>query len=238
MQDVYHTFKWRGWKDFGTGALGDMACHTVNMPFRALKLGYPTVVECEEASTLFAETYPKTSRIRFDFPEREGLPPMKFWWYDGNPDDTSVPPLRPRPALTKDIAEIYDKVEYSGCLVIGDKGRLFSPNDYGASSLLMLAGEKGYSAMDNHEAARAVPQTIPRSPGHNEEWFRMMREGTPAYSNFSIAAKLTEIILLGCIALRVGPGKEMQWNGPRMKSPNCPEAAQFVRRHNRDGWKV
>ena len=84
-KDVYHTFKWRGWFDFGTGALGDMACHTVNMPFRALKLGYPNVVECEKASRIYPETFPKTSRIRFEFPEREGLPPLKFWWYDGNP---------------------------------------------------------------------------------------------------------------------------------------------------------
>src|SRR5438552_6087283 len=84
---VYHPFAWRGWKDFGTGALGDMACHAVNMPFRALKLGYPNVVECEETSELHQETYPKTSRIRFEFPAREGLPPLKFWWYDGNPND-------------------------------------------------------------------------------------------------------------------------------------------------------
>ena len=62
-----------------------MACHTVNMPFRALKLGYPNVVECELASRVYPETFPKTSRIRFEFPEREGLPPLKFWWYDGNP---------------------------------------------------------------------------------------------------------------------------------------------------------
>src|SRR6187402_233294 len=67
------------------GALGDMACHTVNMPFRGLKLGYPTGVELELASRIYPETFPLTSRIRFDFPEREGLPPCKFWWYDGNP---------------------------------------------------------------------------------------------------------------------------------------------------------
>src|SRR5438045_1892685 len=78
---VYHPFVWRGWFDFGTGALGDMACHTVNMPFRALKLGYPNVIECELASRTFSETFPKTSRIRFDFPAREDLPPLKFWWY-------------------------------------------------------------------------------------------------------------------------------------------------------------
>jgi predicted dehydrogenase len=234
-EKVYHDFVWRGWHDFGTGALGDMACHMVNMPFRALKMGYPHLVVCEETSTSFPETYPKTSRIRFEFPQREGLPPLKFWWYDGNPDDKSVAPLRPPPELTREILDIYAKIP-EGVLVVGDKGTYFSPTDSGANSVLKLQGEKGYTATDKHEAVRAVPQSIPRSPGHNEEWFRMMRDGTPAYSNFAIASKLTEIILLGCVAMRVGPGKEMQWDGEQMASPNCPEAAQYLRRHNREGW--
>ena len=230
---VYHDFKWRGWYDFGTGALGDMACHTVNMPFRALKMGYPSVVECEASSALHSETFPKTSRIRFEFPEREGLVPLKFWWYDGNPDD-KISPMRPHLEAVRDLMEMYDKLPQSGCLLVGDKGKLFSPDDYAANSLLMLKGESGFSAMEKHEAAKTIPQTIPRSPGHNEEWFRMMRDGTPAYSNFAIASKLTEIILLGCVALRVG--KEMKWDGEAMKSPNCPEATQYLQRHNRDGW--
>jgi hypothetical protein len=213
-----------------------MACHTVNMPFRALKLGYPTVVECEETSTLFKETYPKTSRIRFEFPAREGMVPLKFWWYDGNPGDQSVTLLRPNEQVTKEIREMRDGLPGSGCLLVGDKGKLFSPDDYGSQFYLMVGDEKEYKAGKDHEAVKAVPQTIPRSPGHNEEWFRMMREGTPAYSNFDIAAYLTEIILLGCIAMRVGVGKRMEWDGPNMKSRNCPEAAQFVRRQNRPGW--
>ena len=235
---VYHDFVWRGWHDFGTGALGDMACHMVNMPFRALKMGYPAVVECEETSALHPETYPKTSRIRFEFPEREGLAPLKFWWYDGNPDDPSTPALRPPPELTRDVVEIYGKVPEGGVLLVGDKGNFFSPSDSAAKSVLMLKGEKSYSATEKHEAAQAVPQSIPRSPGHNEEWFRMMRDGTPAYSNFAIASKLTEINLLGCVAMRVGVGKEVKWDEEQMNSPNCPEAAQYLERHDRDGWKV
>ncbi len=237
--DTYHDFKWRGWYDFGTGALGDMACHLVNMPFRALKMGYPTVVECEAASQLYPETFPKTSRIRFEFPEREGLVPLKFWWYDGNPDDTGTPALRPSKEVAAELLDMYDnKLPSGGFLLVGDKGKLFSPNDYAANSMLMLAGDKGFAATEKHEAANAVPKTIPRSPGHNEEWFRMMRTGEPAYSNFSIAAKLTEIILLGCVALRVGVGKNMAWHGESMKSPNCPEAKKFLRRENRAGWTV
>jgi hypothetical protein len=234
-EGVYHDFKWRGWNDFGTGALGDMACHTVNMPFRALKLGYPTLIECEMASRICPETYPLTSRIRFEFPEREGLPPLKFWWYDGNPDNTNKP-MRPYPDIVRDVVNMRTKLPVSGCLVIGEKGQLFSPDDYGSMFFVQLEGEKKFTNGKDHEACKAVAQTIPRSPGHNQEWFDMMKGGAPAYSNFEIAGYLTEIILLGCIALRVGEGVKMEWDGPNMKSPNCPQAAQFVKRNERTGW--
>ncbi|MCC6823751.1 MAG: Gfo/Idh/MocA family oxidoreductase [Verrucomicrobiota bacterium] len=234
-KDVYHTFAWRGWYEFGTGALGDMACHTVNMPFRALKLGYPSVVECEIDSRVYPETFPKSSRIRFEFPEREGLPPLKFWWYDGNPSD-ALKPLRPEADVTKEIVGTMGSLPVAGALIVGDKGKLFSPDDYGARFFVAMKGQEEMVAGDKHEACKAVPQIIPRSPGHMQEWFRMMKDGTPSYSNFDIAAYLTEIILLGCVALRVGEGRRMDWDGPNMKSTNLPEAAQYVRRNNRPGW--
>ena len=237
-KDTYHTFKWRGWYDFGTGALGDMACHTVNMPFRALKLGYPNVVECELASRIYSETFPKTSRIRFEFPEREGLPPLKFWWYDGNPDDKSLSPLRPPAHSIKEIIGTYDDLPGSGALIIGEKGKVFSPDDYGAKFFVSMKGKDEFVASEASEACKDVPQTIPRSPGHMKEWFEMIRNGTPSYSNFDIAAYLAEVILLGCVALRVGEGRRMEWDGPNMKSPNVPEAAKFVKRNNRKGWEV
>jgi predicted dehydrogenase len=243
---VYHPFAWRGWYDFGTGALGDMACHTVNMPFRALKLGYPTSVELEVASRIYPETFPLTSRIRFDFPEREGLPPCKFWWYDGNPSSKHemfkagnfVNPLRPSADLTAEIVAQRGELPASGCLVIGDKGKLFAGDDYGARFQVVLKDEKEYTASEKHEACKAVPESIPRSPGHDQEWFAMMKGGPPAYSNFDIAAYLTEIILLGCVALRSGVGHKLEWDGPNMRATNAPEAAQFVKRQNRKGWEI
>ncbi len=235
-KNAYHRFAWRGWFDFGTGALGDMACHTVNMPFRALKLGYPSVVECELASRIYSETFPKTSRIRFEFPAREGLPPLKFWWYDGNPKD-HLRPLRPDGKSIKEILATYDELPPSGALIIGDKGKVFSPDDYG-SKFLVSMGDKEFVAGDRDEACKAIPESIPRSPGHMQEWFRMMKDGTPAYSNFDIAAYLAEVILLGCVALRVGEGNRMEWDGPNMRSPNLPEATQFVQRNNRAGWEA
>ena len=254
---TYHPFAWRGWWDFGTGALGDMACHTVNMPFRALKMGYPTVVECEETSKLNKETYPKTSRIRFEFPEREGMPPLKFWWYDGAPGDREVKALRPPEDITKEIAEFEQKQKRnaaagerpklppSGCLLIGDKGKVYSPDDYGSQFYVLTEGEKEFVDGGKHEGAKAVEQTIPRNEGQGgdderqkAEWFRMMKGGEPAYSNFDIAAYLTEIILLGCIAMRVGVKKRMDWDGPNMRSTNVAEAAQYVRRQSRPGWEL
>lgn len=243
--NVYQPFVWRGWYDFGTGALGDMACHTVNMPFRALKLGYPSVVECELSSRMYPESFPKTSRIRFEFPEREGLPPLKFWWYDGNPQDPTadpIKPLRPDADAVHEIISMRNNLPESGALIIGDKGKLFSPDDYGAHFFVCRKGEDTYVSGDTDEACKAVPQTIPRLSGqdkdliHQGEWFTMMRTGKPSYSNFDIAAYLAEVILLGCVALRVGEGKRMEWDGPGMKSPNLPEAAQFVKRENRAGW--
>lgn len=241
---VYHPFDWRGWYDFGTGALGDMACHTVNMPFRALKLGYPSVIECEIASRMYPETFPLTSRIRFEFPEREGLPPIKFWWYDGNPEDP-LKPLRPDAGTIHEIVNARNNLPGSGALIIGQKGKLFSPDDYGAKFLVCMNGQENFVPGEESEACKAVPETIPRNefPGggttrHMAEWFQMMKTGTPAYSNFEIAGYLAEVILLGCVALRVGEGVRMEWDGPGAKSPNVAAAERFVKRENRKGWEA
>lgn len=235
---VYHAFNWRGWFDYGTGALGDMACHTVNMPFRALKMGYPSVVEYEMGSRFYPETFPKTSRIRFEFPEREGLAPLKFWWYDGNPGD-ALKPLRPDANLVKDLVAFRDKLDGSGCLLIGEKGQIFSPDDYGSQFYIKMKDEKEFVGGDRHEACKAVPQSIPRSPGHDKEWFEAMKAGKPelAYSNFEIAGYLTEIILLGCVALRVGEGRRLDWDGPSAQAKNV-DVSQFTKRTYRKGFEL
>jgi predicted dehydrogenase len=211
----YHPFVWRGWCDFGTGALGDMACHTCNMPFMALKLGYPTSIESE--STAFnGESYPKSSRIRFEFPAREGMPALTFWWYDGG--------RKPSKETTKEL----DKVPGSGCLLVGENGKLFSPDDYGASFQLFPE--------EKFEDYKGPPETLPRSPGHYVEWIRAAKGGTPAMSNFDYSARLTEIILLGNIAVRTG--KKIEWDGPAMKATNSPEAEQFVRKEYPKGYPM
>jgi len=236
-KDVYHRFKWRGWFDFGTGALGDMSCHMVNMPFRALKLGYPTIIECEEVVGPKPETYPKSSRIRYEFPEREGLPPLKFWWYDGNPQDKEVRPLRPGGELVKEIVEMQDGLPASGCLLIGDKGKAFALDSSAGNFYVLLKGETEYVSVKNHPAGIAVPQNFERSPGHVQEWINAIQGGKPAYSNFDIAAYLTEINLLGCVALRHGVRQKIEWDGPNAKARNA-DVSHLVRREYRKGWEL
>jgi hypothetical protein len=245
--DVYHHFKWRGWQDFGTGALGDMACHTANMPFRALKLGYPSEIEAW-SSGINQETYPLKSRIRFLFPAREGLAPVNFHWYDGGDPKPSNPFVhdgnnKPAKEVTADIEAMMGEVPGSGCLLIGDKGKLFSPDDYGAKFFIRLNGEKELSNGAAHDAVKAIPQTIARNAfqgngdyRHHLEWIAGCKGGPMPYSNFDIAAYLTEIILLGCVAMRVG--KKLEWDGPNMRATNAPEAMQFVNRTNRKGWTI
>jgi hypothetical protein len=238
--NIYQPFNWRGWFDYGTGPLGDMACHTVNWPFRALKLGYPTEIEAS-SSGMKPEMYGNSSRIRFEFPAREGMPPVTLHWADGG----NTPPAE----VTADITAEFGGISPSGCIMVGDKGMVFSPDD-GDQDLrvfVKLKDEKVIVAAARHEVARAIPETIPRNAfdihqppdcRHHQEWFAACKSGKheTAYSNFEIAAYLTEIILLGCVALRAG--KKLEWDGPGMKATNCPEAAQFLKRDYRAPWKI
>jgi hypothetical protein len=245
--NVYHPFAWRGWQDFGTGALGDMACHTANMPFRALKLGYPTEIEAW-SSGINQESWPLKSKIRFEFPARAGLVPATFWWYDGgnpkpeNPfahDGNNKPPG----GVTADVEGMMGTVPGSGCILIGDKGKIFSPDDYGAKFFLRLKDEKELTDGRNHEAVKAIPRKIEfnafagtADARQHLEWIAACKGGKPGYSDFDTAAYLTEIILLGCVALRVG--QKLEWDGPNMRAKNTRAADLFVKRENRKGWSL
>ena len=264
---VYDNFKWRGWQDFGTGALGDMACHTVNMPFRALNLGYPTEIEGLALGMMNKETYPLGSKIRFEFPQRTtkiaaahktflhrhdtiSQSPCTFTWYDGGQPDASAPnghdfSNKPPKELLADIEALRGEVPNSACLLIGDGGKIFSPDDYGEQFFIKLNDEQKLVHYKKHPAVETIAQTIPRNPfkgdtdkRHHLEWLDAIKQGRPdlCYSRFDIGARLTEIMLLGCVSLRVG--KKIEWDGPNMKAINCPEAAPYIQRVNRDGWKL
>ena len=262
---IYEPFVWRGWQDFGTGALGDMACHTVNMPFRALDLGYPTEIEAAPFGQMNKESYPVGSKIRFQFPSRKASIPIEhphlfhhhrtiehdavtLWWYDGGQPDPAArgghdlsnkPPIE----LTADIVALQGEVPESGCLLVGDGGTVFSPDDYGSSFFVKLKGEEKFRHYTKHPALAQYPARIPRNAygknaglAHAQEWLNAIKQDKPelCYSRFDIAARLAEIMLLGCVSLRVG--KKIEWDGPKMVAKNCPEAAPFIKRENRSGW--
>lgn len=230
---IYHPFSWRGWWDYGTGALGDMGCHTANMAFMALKLGSPTTVVAENGE-INPETFPTWAKVTYEFPARGDMGPCKVVWYEGQKGGNRV---LPPPELLRKVLQPYEKLSDSGSLLVGEKGILFSPNDYGAS--YRFAGE---NAKDIEAAVANVPESLPRNGkgdgGMKEEWVRAMRSGEPktALSNFDYAGALTEFILLGNVAMRCG--KKLEWNGVELKAMNCPEAAQYVKREYRSGWTL
>jgi predicted dehydrogenase len=207
----YHPFAWRGWWDFGNGALGDMACHTANMPYMALDLSNPTSVVAETSGTNH-DSYPKWSIIHFEFPATDKRPAVTLTWYDGG--------KRPPTAL-------FDGKEPdgSGSLLVGEKGKLYSPGDYGTDRVL-LGG------------AMETDVTFPESPGHFDEWVRAIKGGDPAMSNFAdYAGPLTETILLGNLAVWAD-GKKIEWDAKNLKATNAPEVDSVIRPKYRHGYSL
>ena len=216
---AYLPFKWRGWFDFGTGAIGDMGCHTANLAFMALKLGHPTSAEAMVSTDTNAETYAGKSIIRYEFPARGDMPAVTYFWYDGG--------NRP-PRYVGNGVKLPEKISDSGLLLVGDKGVLFSPNDYGAEFTLLPEQDfKGYEA---------PAPTLPRSPGHPIEWIQACKGGPVAMSNFDYAGPFTESILVGTLAVRAR--EKILWDGAAMRVTNNEALNRFVKPEYRAGWTL
>jgi predicted dehydrogenase len=231
-KEFYHPFNWRGWWDFGTGALGDMACHTANLPFYATKLKYPTSVRAE-AGDLNPETYPSWARILWEFPERDGMPAVKFHWYEGRMLGDLV--LPDKSLFTGVTFDDNNKFPTGGALVIGEKGRLFQNDDYGNSWRLLP--EKDFADF------KAPEQTLARykddiDTSMKKEWVAAIKgEIDQPFSNFGYAGVLTEAMLLGNVAIK-NAGQRLEWDGEAMKFTNNDQANQSIRRPARSGWDV
>jgi predicted dehydrogenase len=225
---VYHPHDWRGWWDFGTGAMGDMACHTANLAFMALKLGLPTRVS-SESGAINPETYPAWATITYEFPARGDLPPVKLTWYEGARDGArNLPP--------SDLLQ-GETPPSSGSLLVGEKGSIFSPSDYGADQVLLPA--KQFEGKQPETPAQERKRQAKESDAaHKAEWVRAIREGDPsiAWSNFGYSGTLTEAMLLGNVSVRLGKTIEYDANSGRVT--NCPEAARLLRPEYRAGWTL
>ncbi|MFO0959209.1 MAG: Gfo/Idh/MocA family oxidoreductase [Isosphaeraceae bacterium] len=231
VKDTYHPFKWRGWWDYGTGAIGDMACHTANMAFRALKLAHPTKVSAENGE-VNPETYPGWARVTMLFPAREGMPPVKLTWYEGKKDGKLV---LPDEEITGRFLKDGEKLPTSGSFLVGEKGILYSPNDYGAEVRLY---PKELAEGVNTKTPEKLPINNKGDQGMKNEWVEAIKANKPeiAYSNFDIASLLTEAFLLGNVAIRTG--KSLDWDGPGLKVTNVPEANALIQTEYRRGWEV
>lgn len=237
-----HPHEWHGWHDFGDGSLGNMGCHVMDGAHWALKLGHPTSIEVEQMVGGSDERYPVSTRIRWDYPAREGLPPVKVYWFDGmkpgvkeagqgDTIGTVDRKARNRPPIVEELEKKYARnFGSNGTIYVGDKGYMHT-GTYGDGTRIVP-----------EEKNKEFPQpakTLPRvTGGHHGSFFAAIRGGEPAASNFEVASKLTEMILLGCLAIKAGAGKKVQWDGQSMQCTNLPDLNRHIQRQYRKGWEV
>lgn len=221
---AYHSFAWRGWLDFGTGALGDMACHTINVAAMGLELFDPASAEVLDTSGIVDnETYPEWTIIKTEFGSRGNRGPLSLTWYDGG---------EKLPENKRAYREHLQgqRAAGSGLLIVGEQGTFYSVNDYGAEYKLLPA--------EKYKDFKAPEKSLPRSPGHFTEWVEAIKAGDPskALSNFDYAARLTETVLLGVVALKAGA--RIDWDAENMRARNNPGADKFIRRDYRPGFSI
>lgn len=216
----YYPFNWRGWYDFGCGALGDMACHILDAVNWALLLDAPVSVECVKIEGKNPYTFPTKSIVKFEFAARGNMPPVNVFWYEGG---LKPPVPEGLPADVK-LGDIGDPS--NGSLFIGEKG-FITTGTYGEGTRLVPD--------DKMKDYQFPPKFLTRSPGHYRDWIRACKGGDPACSNFSYSGPFTEWVALGVIAQR-SEGK-LTWDRAKMKVTNNSEANKFVKPYVRKGWK-
>jgi len=218
----------RGWYDFGTGALGDMGHYSFHPIFRILKLGPPATVEATRSQSWSMRdytwhkdvnlvSYPHASTIRWEFPARADMPPVALHWYDGGL----------RPPMPRELEADGEPMPEEGMLLVGDNGKILADFTGGNPRLIPKARMRDF---------KAPPQTLPRPIGELEQWIRACKTGTPTEASFENAYPFAETILLGTVALRVN--KKLYWSSAEMSFTNAPEARQWLSRKYREGWEL
>jgi predicted dehydrogenase len=202
----YHPYHWRGWWHFANGTLGDLACHHMDLSHWALDLSYPTTVEAE-GPAVDAEVCPAWLKVHYQYPATAARPGVHLTWYHGD----KRPPEAP-------------KSWGGGTLFIGEKGMLLA--DYNRWQLLPEANFKDFKP-----PARSIPKSI----GHHAEWIKAAKDGSPTTCNFDYAGALTQTVLLGNVAYRLG--KKLEWDPAKLKVTNV-DAEKYISREYRKGWEI
>lgn len=218
-----HPFKWRGYKDYGCGALGDMACHIMDCAYWNLDLGAPTSVELTQIDGASEVAFPNSATVRYEFPARGKMPPVTLTWYEGGK----------KPVLKGNIAGM--ELAKGGQLLVGSKATMYDGNDYCNSPRLVPDSEW------TRLKPTLPPKTLPRVPKGNphEEWLNAILQGDPkaAGSNFEYSVPFTEMVCLGTLAILVGKvGKKIKWDAKTRKT-DSPEANAFLAPSYRQGWR-
>jgi predicted dehydrogenase len=238
-----HPHEWHGWYDFGNGSLGNMGCHVLDGVYWALKLEHPTIVEAEEIRGGSNERYPIGSRLRFEFPARGDMAPVKVFWYEGinkNADESSVTgnlraakgDARNLPPLLLELRKQYPDDELdrldSGTLYVGEKGVIYT-GTYGQRMHVV--------PMEKISEITQPPRTMPRPKNVFTDFLNACREGScVTAASFEYGAQLTEFTLLGNLAQHAGPGQKVAWDGKSMKVISPRELNAWVKRPHRKGW--
>ena len=217
---VYHTFKWRGWHDFGTGAMGDIACHAMSFFWRGLDLRETLCAETLKTTRKFAETFPAATTVKMTVRSAKQADPLDIYWYDGN----TCPPPEVCRRLTNGKLD-----KFGGTMIVGDNGVFWGGQ-------LMLKGDTKFTRHQDHPATRELPQTLPRVLNHHWEFAEAIRGGDHPFSDYDHSVPLTEMVLLGCISQRVS-GK-LVWNQAKGRFDNSEEANLLLKPYVRHGWSI
>lgn len=241
FHDDLHPHEWHGWRDFGNGSLGNMGCHVLDGVYWSLKLDHPLSVECTELRGGSDERYPTGSRLVWEFPARQDMPPVKVCWYEGLNSKTAEGAsgnLRAAKGAARNLPPLFDELlqkypdeefDSNGTFYVGEKGVIYT-GTYGAR-MHVLPLEK------TQDLGRSVPKTLPRPKNVMADFLDAVREGKKdTAAPFEYGARLTEFTLTGNLAQFAGPGKKLLWDGAAMKVTNAPELNKWIDIKPRPGW--